>query len=754
MKGERHVIIESKRIAHMAILIILFAPSILFSQGKVNQSKAASQMQFEKLEVLKGKYVFVSPESLTYSPAYRFSAPGFFMSQVNVSPSGQNIVGDAANEPSIAVDPTNPSRMAIGWRQFNTVTSDFRQAGYAYTTDGGQTWAFPGVIEPGIFRSDPVLDSDVDGNFYYNSLSHDPFNNFICDVFRSSDGGATWGSKTPAQGGDKQWMIIDKTESIGNRNVYSYWTSYYSICPPGFFTRGPFGGLYYENCVAIPGNPFWGTLAVNKEGDLYVCGANFVVAKSSTARDINVPVTWDTAVAVNLDGYITSGADPNPGGIAGQTWIAVDQTMDYVYVLCSVQRISNTDPLDVMFSRSTDGGLTWSPPRRVNDDTSSTAWQWFGTMSVAPNGRIDVVWLDTRDNPGTVLSSLYYSYSINGGSTWSPNERLSPSFDPHLGWPQQSKMGDYFHMVSDDSGAHLAWAGTFNGEQDVYYGRISNTAGVNAASFAVNRHWNLVSVPLIVPDYRKMSLFPTAASGAFRFRDGIYEQQDTLTSNDGYWLRFGTAQTLSISGLPTASAAFAVHPGWNLIGSLGSPIPTAIITSDPPGLVTSRFFGYDERYFAVDTLQPGKGHWVKVGQEGTLELSVAGVAHSGATICVIPTDELPPPAPAEFSGDESKPSKIPADFSLGQNYPNPFNPITTISFALKNDALVTLKVYNTLGTEVAELMQSELMDAGDQQVRFDATAFPSGVYYYKIIAQAIDGSSILFSDTRKMLLVK
>src|SRR3954469_22447477 len=58
--------------------------------------------------------------------------------QVNVNSLGQDIVGDAANEPSIAVDPTNPNRMAIGWRQFNTISSNFRQAGVA--TNGGQTW--------------------------------------------------------------------------------------------------------------------------------------------------------------------------------------------------------------------------------------------------------------------------------------------------------------------------------------------------------------------------------------------------------------------------------------------------------------------------------------------------------------------------------------------------------------------------------------------------------------------------------------
>ena len=130
-----------------------------------------------------------------------------------------------------------------------------------------------------------------------------------------------------------------------------------------------------------------------------------------------------------------------------------------------------------MFARSTDGGGSWSAPVRVNDDPGN-AWQWFGTMSTSPSGRIDAIWLDTRDNPGTYLSSLYYSYSTDGGVTWSANERLSESFDPHVGWPNQDKMGDYFHMVSDDAGFSLAWAATFNGEQDVYFGR--KNLGVSA----------------------------------------------------------------------------------------------------------------------------------------------------------------------------------------------------------------------------------------------------------------------------------
>jgi len=468
-------------VLYCAIVTLLISSAFSAPAGSVKDTLAGTLRGFHH-EVPDDEFIPVSRDGMPTSPAYRVSTPTFFSVQVNVDSLGRNIVGDAANEPSIAVDPTNPNRMVIGWRQFNTITNNFRQAGYGYTTDAGTTWRFPGVIQPGIFRSDPVFDSDADGNFYYNSLTT-VGSTYRCDVFKSTDGGSTWGPGTVANGGDKQWMTIDKTGSQGRDHIYSSWTSSYSFCPPGFFTRSANRNVSYESCVIIPDDPFWGTLAVGPDGELYMAGVGdtaFVVAKSTTARDSNHVVTWDTTSAVSLDGdpvAFAGSSSPNPGGLHGQTWVAVDcsngSTRGNVYVLCSVRRNSNSDPLDVMFARSTDGGRTWSAPIRVNDDASITAWQWFGTMSVAPTGRIDVIWLDTRDNPGGINSSLYYSYSNNAGVTWSPNVRLSQAFDPHVGWPQQNKMGDYFHMVSDSTGARLAWAATFGGEQNVYYGHIS-----------------------------------------------------------------------------------------------------------------------------------------------------------------------------------------------------------------------------------------------------------------------------------------
>lgn len=461
----------------------LFAclPIFLISQNNTEQYK----------ETPDDAYMLVDYAHRRTSPPFRFTGTNIFTVQVNVDANGNNIAGDAANEPSIGVDPNNVERMVIGWRQFDTIASNFRQAGFAYTNDGGQTWIFPGVIDPGVFRSDPVLDTDADGRFYYNSLTVDTA--YHCNVYRST-GDGTWDDGPYAFGGDKQWMIIDKTESEGKGNIYSNWNPGFSVCPPGSYTRSTDGGDTYDSCSMV--NPWlqWGTLAVGPEGELYTIGESGQIAKSENAKIAGEPVAWQTLQS-NLNGTLVgfAASSPNPVGLLGQAWIATDVSgganHGNVYALASVQPFTVVDPLDVHFTKSTDGELSWSNPVRINDDVSTANWQWFSTMSVAPNGRIDAVWLDTRDNPNTLLSSLYYSFSKDGGLTWSVNERLSEAFDPHLGWPQQEKMGDYFHMVSDNEGAHLAWAATFNGEQDVYYSYISQEPSALRESEAGDFNW-------------------------------------------------------------------------------------------------------------------------------------------------------------------------------------------------------------------------------------------------------------------------
>ena len=356
------------------------------------------------------------------SPARSVVRGPFVSVQVNVNASGMNIIGDAANEPSIAIDPTDPNRIAIGWRQFDDVASNFRQAGRGYSQDGGQTWTAPGPLTPGVFRSDPVLDFNADGVFYYHSLMSD----FSCQLFHSQDGGVTWPAAFPAFGGDKAWMSVDRTDGIGRGNLYFAWSSVAGCCADRIFTRSTDGGFTFLEPIVIPENPRWGTLAVGPDGALYVSGqatsSSAFLAKSTNAQNPSVTPSFDFTTSVFLGGSTAFSTGPNPAGLLGQVWVATDRSggpnANNVYILASVNPPGG-DPLDVKFARSTDGGLTWSSPVRINDDSAgSRAWQWFGTMSTAPNGRIDAVWNDTRADSGATFSELYFSYSLDGGVSW------------------------------------------------------------------------------------------------------------------------------------------------------------------------------------------------------------------------------------------------------------------------------------------------------------------------------------------------
>jgi hypothetical protein len=97
-------------------------------------------------------------------------------------------------------------------------------------------------------------------------------------------------------------------------------------------------------------------------------------------------------------------------------------------------------------------------------------------------------------------------------------------------------------------------------------------------------------------------------------------------------------------------------------------------------------------------------------------------------------------------GVEEAKEQCPTSFALHQNYPNPFNPTTTIRYSLPHKSQVLLTVYNTLGQQVATIVQAQ-QDAGSYEVKFDGSALASGVYIYRIQA----GS---FVQAKKLLLVR
>jgi hypothetical protein len=98
---------------------------------------------------------------------------------------------------------------------------------------------------------------------------------------------------------------------------------------------------------------------------------------------------------------------------------------------------------------------------------------------------------------------------------------------------------------------------------------------------------------------------------------------------------------------------------------------------------------------------------------------------------------------------------LPASYALRQNYPNPFNPSTVIGYDLPEASLVTLKVVDMLGREVAELVAGEEQSAGSHHVTFDAARLASGVYFCQMRARSLSaGSAAGFTDVKKLLLMR
>jgi hypothetical protein len=145
------------------------------------------------------------------------------------------------------------------------------------------------------------------------------------------------------------------------------------------------------------------------------------------------------------------------------------------------------------------------------------------------------------------------------------------------------------------------------------------TRSTASIPYAISSQWNLISMPVMVSDFRKDILFPTSVSPAYDY-NGSYRAVDTLRVGTGYWLKFDAAQDLAIVGYPVEADTVQVDAGWNIIGSIASDVPVSSVV----GLGTvihSLFFGFNNQYEIADTIKRGRGYWVKVDSSGSLILS-------------------------------------------------------------------------------------------------------------------------------------
>ncbi|MGI8587770.1 MAG: Kelch repeat-containing protein [Chloroflexia bacterium] len=388
---------------------------------------------------------------------------------------GTDVHVASSNETFIASDPMNPLYFIAG---SNAVAR-------AFSSNGGASWA---VTSPaGI--GDPVGVYDNLGNAYFGQLSTgscpDP-----AEVSRSSDGGATWGAQVYALSDaspsdhfiDKEWMTADNTPTspfytriyvtatsfyapgcnlgayVNNREVMAYstnqganWSAPVTISDASHdqnqFTNpiaASDGTLYisyqYQNCTynCTFSLPMVQLLTKSTDG-----GVTFSPSMTITGQPITPTGAFSGGYQYLYAGSTSSGFRHNDQAIIGVS----PTNPQHVYAVWTDGRFESTFVYqgitgyhaDIVSSRSTDGGATWGPVIKINDDNVQGKDQFFPWMTVGSNGTIHVSWMDRREaSVNGFPYREFYSQSTDEGATWSVNQPVGDVVNTPGGF-----IGDY-----------------------------------------------------------------------------------------------------------------------------------------------------------------------------------------------------------------------------------------------------------------------------------------------------------------------
>lgn len=345
---------------------------------------------------------------------------------------------NAPNEPSICINPKNPQQVVAG----ANISSVYR------SNDGGLNWQLTPVSCSWGIWGDPVISVDTTGAFFYLHLSNPPSpGNWIDRIIaqKSTDGGATWPQEsfmglngTKAQ--DKHWIATD----WANNNLYVTWTQFDNYGTSAatdssviMFAKSTDGGASWSpakrisqlagDCVDSDDTAEGAVPAVGPNGQVYVAWANrskiwfdrsLDGGNTWLDNDIFVgeqPGGWDYGIPgiYRANGLPVTACDTSGGAYNGT-----------IYVNWTDQR-NGEDDTDVWLSKSTDGGNTWSPAIRVNDDTNNRQ-QFFTWMTIdQTNGWLWFVFYDRR-NYTDINTDVYMALSTDGGATFQ-NFKISES---------------------------------------------------------------------------------------------------------------------------------------------------------------------------------------------------------------------------------------------------------------------------------------------------------------------------------------
>lgn len=415
------------------------------------------------------------------------------------------------NEQQIVINPTDTLNLVADWRDFRV---GYRQICHAASLDGGRTWIAETLfVEPTyIWDSDPGMTVDANGNFYaiilsFNSTSEP--NGFF--VYQSTNKGITWSAPRTVVNGvqnvfeDKELIACDRTSSPYSGNLYVAWARFIGFYSPAiYFTRSTDQGFNWSAPIQISdsqGDVQWPVPVVGPNGEVYVawCRTTSIRFDRSTNGGVSFGTDHTVQNIASMDRYVK-------GSILTFSYPAIDVDITngpyrgYIYV---AYMDDGTDGYpDMFFTRSTDGGNTWSTKVRINDDPQGNHIDQFHPwLTVDRTGCISVIFYDSRNDPSNILSDVYLAQSTNGGVTWFPNVRITTvSFDLTAGPEKQIEpydptkplvgqraglIGEYNGLAAASKGNPISiWTDTRNGNQDTYVGVVENI-GVSENNFKI-----------------------------------------------------------------------------------------------------------------------------------------------------------------------------------------------------------------------------------------------------------------------------
>lgn len=212
----------------------------------------------------------------------------------------------------------------------------------------------------------------------------------------------------------------------------------------------------------------------------------------------------------------------------------------------------------------------------------------------------------------TNVTNIKIEISTNNGGSWNLIASNIPAQSEEFIWTVSGPASEQCRIKITS----MQNPNVFDLSDDIFI--IRSELCVN---FNVNQNWDIVSVPVKKVNMSKNELFPMASSSAFGFNQSTgYFRTDTLMNATGYWLKFPASQQVTICGLPVEDNFITVNQGWNLIGCFDKDVNVSSLSTDPPNIIQSYFFGYNSGYFIAEQLQKGKGYWVKISQSGKINL--------------------------------------------------------------------------------------------------------------------------------------